>query len=1048
MITFKCKMCGGDLEFEQGASVAECPYCGTTQTLPKLDDDKRANMYDRANHFRRQNEFDKAMSIYEQILQEDRSDAEAYWSLVLCRYGIEYVEDPVSHKRVPTVNRVQYASILADEDYKSALQYADTIQRGVYEAEANAIAEIQKGILDISKKEKPFDVFICYKETDANGRRTPDSVLANDMYHQLTKEGFKVFFSRITLEDKIGTAYEPYIFAALNSAKVMVVLGTKPEYFNAVWVKNEWNRYLALIRAGADKTLVPAYRDMDPYDLPDEFAHLQAQDMGKLGFMQDLIRGIKKILQKDVQKPQTVTQPSPSLTGNIAPLLERAFMFLEDGDFERADEFCEQVLNLDPKNGRAYLGKLMVALQVRKENDLKNQPCPFDGDSNYQKIMRFGDDALKKQLEDDIQFIKNRNEYNRQKGIFDKAVETLQKAQTVDACVEAMREFNTIPGFDGVQQQLAACTTKIEQINQANYQSAESMMRNGKYNDAIRAFQALQGYRDSREKIMECEECIRSEAYTRAKDWQNKKQWDDAASAFEKLGDYRDSQQRAKNCREAKATEQKAEDDRRERERQQAEARAKAEAAKKRRNTKIVITMIALAIVVGVLYIKVIKPNNTYNSAMKTMNEGNYDEATQLFDSLGAYRDASTQVQESQYRKGIEILAKHEYTDAIALFTAISGYRDAESLAKQANADNLFMNKQYSDAYTIYASLDAYYNTHEDDYARIYNEGLELLTSGDYDQANNIFRSINGYKDADTKAKETQYQKGSALMDNGQYDEATKVFRSISGYNDADMRAQESQYKKGIIQLNSRDYDGATETFRSISGYSDANLLAKESQYQKASSLNELGNYYAAYITYIALGDYKDAGDIISNDKNLSYFAQFEIGNTIMLGNYEQDNNTNNGTEAIEWIVLDKENSSVVLISKYGLDYHSNSFSIRDKNEWYDGEMYRWLNSEFKTSAFKKDEQHKISKITLMSQYEAEYKYFSSASDRLCKPTAYCIARADTEWECNTSGCSWELSGRGIFANYGRYVTRGGEVESSTQHSGVVRPLIVVELDA
>ena len=56
MITFKCKMCGGDLEFEQGATVVECPYCGSRQTLPKLDNDKRANMYDRANHFRRQNE--------------------------------------------------------------------------------------------------------------------------------------------------------------------------------------------------------------------------------------------------------------------------------------------------------------------------------------------------------------------------------------------------------------------------------------------------------------------------------------------------------------------------------------------------------------------------------------------------------------------------------------------------------------------------------------------------------------------------------------------------------------------------------------------------------------------------------------------------------------------------------------------------------------------------------------------------------------------------------------------------------------------------------
>lgn len=295
MSIFKCKMCGGELHINPGESVAVCEYCGTTQTLPKLDDDRRANLYDRASHFRRNNDFDKAAGIYEQILNEDKTDAEAYWSLVLCRYGIEYVEDPATHKRVPTVNRAQYTSIFDDEDYKAAIQYADAAQRVVYEAEAKAINEIQKGILEISQKEEPFDVFICYKETDANGRRTPDSVLATDLYHQLTQEGFKVFFSRITLEDKLGTAYEPYIFAALNSAKVMVVLGTKPEYFNAVWVKNEWSRYLALIRGGAKKVLIPAYRDMDPYDLPEEFSHLQAQDMSKLGFMQDLIRGIGKL---------------------------------------------------------------------------------------------------------------------------------------------------------------------------------------------------------------------------------------------------------------------------------------------------------------------------------------------------------------------------------------------------------------------------------------------------------------------------------------------------------------------------------------------------------------------------------------------------------------------------------------------------------------------------------------------------------------------------------------------------------------------------------
>ena len=218
---------------------------------------------------------------------------------------------------MPTVNRAQFTSIFDDDNYKSAVRYADAFQRELYESEAKAINEIQKGILAISQKEEPFDVFICYKETDANGRRTPDSVLANDLYHQLTQEGFKVFFARITLEDKLGTAYEPYIFAALNSARVMVVLGTKPEYFNAVWVKNEWSRYLSLVRqSGGKKALIPAYKDMNPYDLPDEFSHLQAQDMSKLGFMQDLIRGIKKLAQ--AEEPKTTVVRETVVTGGNA----------------------------------------------------------------------------------------------------------------------------------------------------------------------------------------------------------------------------------------------------------------------------------------------------------------------------------------------------------------------------------------------------------------------------------------------------------------------------------------------------------------------------------------------------------------------------------------------------------------------------------------------------------------------------------------------------------------------------------------------------------
>lgn len=400
MFVLNCKMCGGTLKINNNETIAECEYCGTKQTLPRLDGEKKVNLYDRANHFRRNNEYDKAMGIYEQILNEDKTDAEAYWSILLCRYGIEYVEDPISHKRVPTVNRAQFTSIFDDDNYKSALKYADVHQKAVYEEDAKAINALQREILVISQKEKPYDVFICYKETDNNGRRTQDSVLANDLYHKLTQEGFKVFFSRITLEDKLGSAYEPYIFAALNSAKVMVVLGTKSEYFNAVWVKNEWSRYLALIKNGAKKILIPAYKDMDPYNLPEEFSHLQAQDMSKLGFMQDLIRGIKKIVPLGATAEVVKKTDVSGNYSNIEPLLKRVFMFLEDGEWRSANEYCERVLDIDPENAKAYLGKSMAELHANKLSGLKNCEKDISNNNSFKKAMRFADEKLRNTLYD------------------------------------------------------------------------------------------------------------------------------------------------------------------------------------------------------------------------------------------------------------------------------------------------------------------------------------------------------------------------------------------------------------------------------------------------------------------------------------------------------------------------------------------------------------------------------------------------------------------------------------------------------------------------
>ena len=89
------------------------------------------------------------------------------------------------------------------------------------------IEEIRKGIIEVSSNEEPYDIFICYKETDALGRRTPDSVIAMDLYKKLKSEGYKVFFSRISLRNKVSEQYEPYIYNAINTAKVMIVFGEK-----------------------------------------------------------------------------------------------------------------------------------------------------------------------------------------------------------------------------------------------------------------------------------------------------------------------------------------------------------------------------------------------------------------------------------------------------------------------------------------------------------------------------------------------------------------------------------------------------------------------------------------------------------------------------------------------------------------------------------------------------------------------------------------------------------------------------------------------------
>lgn len=610
MAILKCKMCGGDLSIAEGVSTAECEYCGSLQTVPKVDDEKKLTLFARAHRLRAACEFDKAAGIYETIVADFPTEAEAYWGLVLCRYGIEYVDDPASGKKIPTCHRSGFESVLKDSDFEQALENADPAAFRLYRDEAKVIEEIRKGIIAVSANEEPYDVFICYKETDEKGDRTLDSVLGQDLYDALAAKGYRVFFARISLEDKLGVEYEPYIFAALNSARIMLAIGTAYEYYNAVWVKNEWSRFLKLMAKDKDKHLIPCYKGIDAYDMPEEFAKLQAQDLNKMGAIQDILRGVEKLIARKVEpvRENAIVQQAANGT---APLLKRAFMFLEDGNWDAADEYCEKVLDQDPENARAYLGKLMAELRVKKQEALRDCQKPFDESDNYQKALRFGDEVFKEKLADYATYIKLNKTGRNSKGHSKRNVAVILAALVAILAVGFVIVLNTVilPG--------------------GKYDAAVALLESGSYEEAINAFAALDGYKDSVVRIEYCQEMILEGRYLEAVTLLETGSYTEAAAAFEVLGNYKDSIEKISLCN-AQALETR------------------------------------------------------YQEAVALLEAKNHAEAIAAFEALEGYGDSTEKILDCKYGIALALKEEGRWLEAIDAFDALGDFKDARDQSMAA----------------------------------------------------------------------------------------------------------------------------------------------------------------------------------------------------------------------------------------------------------------------------------------------------------------------------------------------------------------------------
>ena len=335
-----------------------------------------------------------------------------------------------------------------------------------------------------------------------------------------------------------------------------------------------------------------------------------------------------------------------------------------------------------------------------------------------------------------------------------------------------------------------------------------------------------------------------------------------------------------------------------------------------------------------------------------------------------------------------------------------------------------------------------------------YNNAIELMNEGKYTEAISVFENLEGYKDSTDKIIECntaildiKYDNAVALMNEKKYTDAISVFTELNGYKDsADKIAQcnngilDTKYDSAVALMNEKKYTEAISVFSELEGYKDS-----------TDKINECNiNIYGE--------------EVWNKIKNIN------VGDTYKLGSYEQDNNLSNGKEDIEWLVLSKEGTKILVISKYALDCKQFNPSYV-KVTWDKCALRQWLNNAFLDSAFSDNEKEKIpltdvsadinpefntnagnatqDKVFLLSITEAE-KYLASDDLRKCNATAYAISNG--VFSNNTDkNCWWWLRSPGS----GQYhdasgVTSDGVVDrygtSVNSSSRAVRPAIWIDI--
>ena len=396
--TMNCESCGGALVYAEDGKSAKCPFCGNVYHFKAEKSEALVLALNRANEYRLKNDFDGAITEYKLVTERNPEDSEAYWGLAISTYGIEYVEDPRTKKRIPTCRRTVQKSILEDENYLKALENATEEQKEIYERKAGIIDRLQRNIKRRLEEEEDYDVFISFKSTDEDGNPTRERGVARRIYDELEKRGIKTFFSEVTLRDRIGEDYEPIIYKALYSCKFFILVVASEENMNSAWVKNEWSRFRDRV---FDENLTGAgcavFEGISPSALP---AFLRGQGINlakypaggyeieiadalsaKFGLThkndeaEEIRRQIEeqkkafeeqqRALEERLKNVAATAAPAAGASATVNTLLKRAKQESESGDYDAAQNYYNKVLDADPENAEAWLGLFYASNRVK-----------------------------------------------------------------------------------------------------------------------------------------------------------------------------------------------------------------------------------------------------------------------------------------------------------------------------------------------------------------------------------------------------------------------------------------------------------------------------------------------------------------------------------------------------------------------------------------------------------------------------------------------------------------------------------------------------------